>query len=454
MPAICAATLAGMALLTVGAVVLQMRLAHHAAIKEVEAEVARIRARGEPITTDDFYAFHRVPAGTTDITDQWIKVLASFQQSRKKANHQGLPIVGNNGNANQLRPDAADSLLSAAEEYLAIHGDTLQLLHDAARLEGQCRYPVPFEHGFEYGLDHIVELRGLTCSSRLQARVRALRGDINGAVDSVVATVAIGESLANQPTLAEQLVRSACLEQAFRETEFLLNESQLTDEQLARLGSRLQGIDLEHGLALGMLGVRGSGYRGFYHISTVEDEMGSAVFSGPDGELTRPEDCLNFLELTTDLVAASRQPFPLAQVEATQVDDQIKLLANSRNPLTRHKFQASILQAEYVPSLFRATARDIVDRDIRRAAIAAERYRLRTGLFPERLSDLVPEYLAAVSPDPFSGQPLRMLSGPGEIVIYSIGKDGKDDQGRRIEYRSVPDISIRVRAKKGSAHSE
>jgi len=32
--------------------------------------------------------------------------------------------------------------------------------------------------------------------------------------------------------------------------------------------------------------------------------------------------------------------------------------------------------------------------------------------------------------DPYSGKPLRMAIVDGEPVIYSIGKDGRDDGGR------------------------
>src|SRR5687768_13348596 len=77
-PAVAAAVLMGMLVLAVVALVMQLRMSHYTAQKKVEAEVARIRALGEPITSDDFYKWHRVPEGTPDITKVWLNVLASF----------------------------------------------------------------------------------------------------------------------------------------------------------------------------------------------------------------------------------------------------------------------------------------------------------------------------------------------------------------------------------------
>ena len=60
-----------------------------------------------------------------------------------------------------------------------------------------------------------------------------------------------------------------------------------------------------------------------------------------------------------------------------------------------------------------------------------QRYRLRTGRLPAQLSELVPEYLAALPHDFMSGKALLYHLRPGEndFVLYSVGEDGKDDGG-------------------------
>jgi hypothetical protein len=49
---------------------------------------------------------------------------------------------------------------------------------------------------------------------------------------------------------------------------------------------------------------------------------------------------------------------------------------------------------------------------------------------PRELGELVPRYLEAMPIDPFSGQPLVYRLTEDGFVLYSVGKDGKDDGGR------------------------
>ena len=51
------------------------------------------------------------------------------------------------------------------------------------------------------------------------------------------------------------------------------------------------------------------------------------------------------------------------------------------------------------------------------------------GRFPDRLEDLVPDYLPELPHDPYSGQPLRYTLKNGKPLIYSTGKDGQDNGG-------------------------
>jgi hypothetical protein len=93
--------------------------------------------------------------------------------------------------------------------------------------------------------------------------------------------------------------------------------------------------------------------------------------------------------------------------------------------------------------------------DIRNAftAVCIERYLLRYGKLPEKLEDLVPEFMPAVPADPFDGKSLRYAKGKIELrgvyelegekvfidkdrklfkdgyMVYSIGYDLKDNGG-------------------------
>lgn len=61
--------------------------------------------------------------------------------------------------------------------------------------------------------------------------------------------------------------------------------------------------------------------------------------------------------------------------------------------------------------------------------LAMERYRAAKGGYPAALSDLVPDFIKEVPPDVFTGKPLLYRTEPGGAVIYSVGKNLKDDGG-------------------------
>jgi type II secretory pathway pseudopilin PulG len=66
---------------------------------------------------------------------------------------------------------------------------------------------------------------------------------------------------------------------------------------------------------------------------------------------------------------------------------------------------------------------------------AVEAFRKETGRLPEKLEELVPNYLPSVPADPFDGHPFRYLKGgvpglpPDAWAVYSVGENFTDDGG-------------------------
>ncbi len=63
-------------------------------------------------------------------------------------------------------------------------------------------------------------------------------------------------------------------------------------------------------------------------------------------------------------------------------------------------------------------------------AVAVERYRIVAGRLPVGLSDLVSVYLDVVPEDPFDGRPLRYRTLHAGYLLYSIGRDETDNDGK------------------------
>lgn len=81
-------------------------------------------------------------------------------------------------------------------------------------------------------------------------------------------------------------------------------------------------------------------------------------------------------------------------------------------------------------------------------AFALAAYRADHGVYPEKLADLVPDYVEKLPADFFSGsKPHYRREGTG-YLLYSVGPNGKDDGGKGHEDRENDeewdDVSVRV----------
>ncbi len=90
---------------------------------------------------------------------------------------------------------------------------------------------------------------------------------------------------------------------------------------------------------------------------------------------------------------------------------------------------AGALVPNVVTVLFKRATLDAVF-DTARIGIACKIYRKLYGDFPEDLAKLSPEILEKVPVDPFTGHPFIYKKQDSGFIVYSIGSNLKDDQGR------------------------
>ena len=95
------------------------------------------------------------------------------------------------------------------------------------------------------------------------------------------------------------------------------------------------------------------------------------------------------------------------------------------------------------PSLLRSVQQyeqSIAYANLAQIAIALKRYKKEVGSYPEGLSSLAPKFIAELPMDNFSGKPYLYKPVGQGFVVYSLGKDGRDDGGKRGEQRMQGDI--------------
>jgi hypothetical protein len=431
-------------LTAVVAVLLWWKLADLKAAREVKLEVARIQALGEPVTIYDLYAWHRVPEGTNDTTALWLNALSLADSVQiRNTKFVDLPIFAT-GHRETLAADHPQSTLDLAADFLRVNDEAVQAALAAAREQGNCRLPVAFEAGVA-ALSSTQRARNVARLMLLRTRVAVERGNAEEAVESTEANLALARAIDHQPTIVDHLLRIAIIGIATSDVEFLLDRSELSEEQLARLQRRLQAVEIRSGFTTSLLGERGIGYHEFHQFpSGTAPRIATAAQPMAGGKLTRPADCRFYLEMLQEYIDASRQPFPKSINASKQIAARVQTVGHSTNPLERMRY---VLSMEVVPgteAAVTASARGQAMRDLTLVAIAARRYQLKHGEFPRDLQALS-EFLEIAPIDPYDGQPLRLIRKDGELVLYSVGQDGRDDGGLELEDGNQPDIVVRLK---------
>src|SRR5262249_4859609 len=128
--------------------------------------------------------------------------------------------------------------------------------------------------------------------------------------------------------------------------------------------------------------------------------------------------------------------------EMTKLVEQCKMLGNG----SRINWPGKLLQEDgYAYVFYRMVRKHAAIRSLL-TALAAERYRQKSGQWPDSLENLVPEFLGGAQlVDPFNGNPLRFRRLPDGLVIYSVGADRKDNGGNLSrEIDEGVDIGIRL----------
>jgi hypothetical protein len=403
-----------------------------ATAKEVSAEVTRLEAAGHPTTYDDLNRPHRAADGAADTTSFWLAALTSFDPMRMNKQAKGIPYVGD-GDPAMLpsNPDSDD--LRAAEEFLAAFDATLQATLLAASQRGECRFPVEFQDDGNLLTPDAQNIRSLVRLLALNVHVQAIRGETGKALDSLLAMYAASEALSHQQTILEHLIRLSTLGSALSQTQLVINELELTDEQLARLAAQLAGMDLQASFTRGLIGERALVYQQLDR-------------TGPLNRTAARDEHLKVMRQAIDF---SSQPPHVGRTNLQALSARYGSVPPGTSPLHANKYVLVALMFPSLTASFDAYATAVAHRDTLVTGIAAQRYNQKTGRFPAQLTDLVPDYLPSIPLDPFNGQPLHLITQGNALLIYSIGRDNKDNGGQTSTDNSPdPDIVVRIKLNK------
>lgn len=272
---------------------------------------------------------------------------------------------------------------------------------------------------------HVEAARLVAVFLRWDAAVAADSGDAAAALDRCAAQLNLSRALGDDPFMIGQLVRVQTRATAWRALERVLAQTTSDPARLAALQAAWAADAEEPLLLFAARGERAISDRTIENMITGVTKPDPRDFAGTwfgsyswwlaRGKMWPDRAALH--EHMSKVVAAARRPVheqPAAFAALPPPPAERQIAALLAPPLDR-------LATPYWRSV--GQARCVV------VALACERYRQRTGRWPDALGALPPDLLAAVPLDPLDGQPLRFRRTADGVVVYTVGRDRRDDGG-------------------------
>lgn len=384
---------------------------NHLADRQFAAAVAARRAKGEAV----YYEDYTIPSLPTedDGLQQTLTICNLLTKSPKQAELIDATDFANDESILHLRDDQWQIVCGCINDNAAVIEKNRELR--------QHRLQIPLSSSWTNGtlFGPWTQMRELARFLQMTALAEIRRGNVAAAA-KLVRDMRVPADAAERsaPSLAGGMIAIA-IQSLSAETAMLIaqhltaEQRRSTDAELrAVIGDLLDGSDRDERVRIRFEGER-----------TVMLETIRSMLVPQANSFTRPFIKATTIELMEN-VDLAREAHLAHNWPAAKA-----ILPNSP-PQQVHQMLTSML----LPSFAAAAERDFRLLAHRRAAavlLALRMYELDHGQLPQRLDQLVPDYLPKVPEDPFTanGLALAYVRDGERPRVYSVGADGVDDGG-------------------------
>jgi len=405
------------------AVLLLLGVAHGVATfvlgRRVEAEIARIKASGDPVSYADL-AGPAIPASENGALDfeKATRILAAMPDSMHKyESPQFSPEEC------AKHPEMWDDVRREMGQYSQVFS-----LVEKGAAKPKFRYTSDWKSGSDARFRVISRLRSLVRLLNADAEVKAHFGDMQGAAHSIELAVATSESLKGDPLLINMLVRVATLAITTRNVERIARSVPVDYASFERISRALSRPSLQGEYVRTLKGER------VYLISNFQ-EFRQGGFS----RVLHLGQCSPMLRLRgywlgrpwlyADELECLRRFDARIRTGDRPYRSSLELLYHDTP-----NFQEITSLPDLLTPVYRyARARiDQADTGVRgtQLLLALQVYRSRFGVYPATLPQLAAKLNWGLSTeDPFSGRQMIYRTTGSGFLLYSIGSNLKDDGG-------------------------
>lgn len=340
-----------------------------------------------------------------------------------------------------------DNVLHATNDYWQQVTSQVapQLIELAKRENPKSRYPINFQNYPNMGQLSYFALIKVARELSLDSLHWALEGDNTRAIESLLAIHALANTLYEMPLVHSITSAHLASQEVNEAVERLCNRLELSDEELQRLIYAIQEQEskfdaaLNHGL-IGERVIRMADSQIFSYFDNYQTIRARISHKIPISQLTMPVSAERIVTGVRIQKALAHEPILR--------EEHLQILRTDNSQFGKMMFIApiaTIVDSGYVSS---EILRSGFWSNLTLTGLAVERYRLAHDKLPESLSLLVPEFLDEVPQDYYGeeGETLKYRSEEDGYVLYSVGRDGKDDKGLKVapDQRRLDDITFTV----------
>lgn len=404
--------------------------------------IAKARAAGDPVDLASMDAFYPLSPAIEEATAHWLRASEIVGDPGFNSTTKGIPLFDGARTVDEEEILGPGDLEKVAP-FLDRYRDAIDAAHAARRAGSVARFPIDFDDGIAMLIPHVQNMRSVNRLLELDLEAKLARRDREGAVEDLLSMVATSESLKNEPILVSQLVRIACLGVAAGALERTLARHELTDEQLALIQEAFARQQLHDSLGRALRGEQ------FFliQVSQTNASTGDPAADWARSLPFRGADMAKGMELWRDVIDASDEGM-LETLTATEAMEA-EIDAVSGSTIDRFRYPTTAMLLPAVGAATQAFLRGEATARLAETGVACERYRLAHDDLPQKLDDLVPEFLPRVPLDPFDRQPLRYRLTESGALLYSVGPDQLDDGG--LEDPVDGDLTFELKTVKSSA---
>ena len=400
---------------------------------KLQARINAIRDADYPVTCAELDKWYTIPENAENAADT---IMDAFWCYRETGETKSLLINYLEGFFYRTKPLPEEKKVSIVQS-IADNNETLTLLHKAATIK-YCRYPIDLSSGFNANLNYLRKLWKCIILLNIDAIWHAENGQSQSAANSVISSLCLARSLAEEPVIESQLVRMTCYSLIISNLESCINRTTFTDEQLVSINRCLIGAENHSTLARAYAGDR---CLFLDALKKLESLKPTVTMSGrqitpmyaPFSRLYKAVgltdmDAIIYLDVIDRYIEITKLPLHQRRKASDALEAGLVSISNIH-----------VLLHMLIPNISRDATKElesIVDLHAARASLAVERYRLAAGKLPDSLSELVPAYLESVPIDPFDGNEMRYKKFKTGFVVYSVGEDLNDDGGKEITSES------------------